>query len=161
MICRLYMYVQNDAIQKISSGIYGNFWKHYCEVPQMVLDDPTAIKKYVLWLVGACHLCIVLQKEWSLWSYGSVNWLLSFKGFLNHQSLGFCMWCEPKSYNRGYIHFCVPWIFEVFTNDPCAGTTNDCVCCLHHLSVHVGICSICRLWFSWGLASCEALLLHL
>ena len=23
--------------------------------------------------------------------------------FSNHQALGYCMWCEPKSYNRGYV----------------------------------------------------------
>ena len=73
-----------------------------------------------------------------------VNQLMSFKGFLNHQSLGYCMWCKCKSYNRGYVQFCVPWILEVFTNDPCAGTTNDCICCLHQLSIHVGIHCICR-----------------
>ena len=57
--------------------------------------------------------------------------LLLFKGFLNHQSLGYSMWFKPKSYNRGYVHFCVPWILDIFANDPCAGTTNDCICCLH------------------------------
>ena len=49
------------------------------------------------------------------------------------------MWCDPKSYNRYYVHFCVPWIWDVFANDPCAGTTNDCVCCLYQLTVHVDI----------------------
>ena len=137
--------------------IYRNFWKHYCEVLQMVLDDPTAIKMHVLLMGSTCHLYIVIQKEWWLWCYGGVNWLLSFKGFVNHPSLGYCMWWEPKSYNRGYMHFCVPWILEIFTNDPCAGTTNDCVCCLHQLSIHVGICFICRPWFLWGLMDCEAL----
>ena len=53
------------------------------------------------------------------------------KGYINHQSIWYCMWCEPKSYNRGYVHFCVPWILEVFTYDPCARTTNDYICCLH------------------------------
>ena len=121
----------------------------------------TAIKTHVLWWAGACYLCIVLQKEWSLWYYKGVNWLLSFKSFINHQSIGYCMWCEPKSYNRDYVHFWVPWILEVFTNDPCAGTTKDYICCLHQLSIHVGICSICRPWFSWGLADYEALASHL
>ena len=155
------MWVQYDAVQKISSDIYSTFQKHYCEVPQMGLDDPTAIKTCVLWWVGACHLCIVLQREWSLWCCGGVNWLLSFKGFLNHQSLGYCMWCKPKSYNRGYVHFCVPWILDIFANDPCAGTTNNYICCLHQLSICVGICSICRPWFLWGPAGCEALPLYL
>ena len=51
----------------------------------------TAIKTHVLWWAGTCHLCIVLQKEWSLWCYGGVNWLLSFKGVINHHSIGYCM----------------------------------------------------------------------
>ena len=121
----------------------------------------TAIKTCVLWWVDMCHLHIVLQKKWSLWSYRHVNWLLSFKGFLNHQSLGYFMWCEPKSYNRGYVHFCVSWILDIFANDPCAGTTNDSICCLLRLSVHVGICSICKPWFLQGLADCEDLPSHL
>ena len=37
------------------------------------------------------------------------------------------MWCEPTSYSTDYVRFCVPWILEVFTNNPCAGTTNDCL----------------------------------
>ena len=121
----------------------------------------TAMKMCVLWWVGACHLCIVLQKEWSLWCFEGFNQLLSFKGVINHQSIGYCMRCDPKSYNRSYVHFCVPWILEVFTNDPCAGTTNDCISCLHQLSIHVGICSLCKLWFSQGLVGCEAFPLHL
>ena len=121
----------------------------------------TAIKMHVLWWAGMCHQCTVLQKEWLLWCYEGVNQLLSFKGCINHQAIGYFMWCEPNSYNRDCMHFCVPWILEVFTNDPCAGTTNDCICCLHRLFIHVGICSICRPWFLWGLAGCEALPSHL
>ena len=83
------------------------------------------------------------------------------KSYVNHQPIGYCMWCKPKSYNRGYMHFCVPWILEVFTNDPCSGTTNDCICCLHCLSICVGICSIHRSWFKQCLIGCEALPLHL
>ena len=37
--------------------------------------------------------------------------IVMFKGFLNHQSLGYCMWCKPKSYNRGYVRISV---FPVF-----------------------------------------------
>ena len=121
----------------------------------------TAIKTCDLWWMGSCHLCIVLQREWWLRCYEGVNWLLSFKGFINNQSIGYCIWCDPKSYNRIYMHFCVPWILGVFTNDPCAGTTNDCICCLHWLSVHVAICSICRPWFLQGLIGCEAMSSHL
>ena len=121
----------------------------------------TVIKLHVLWWVGACHLCIGLQKKWSLWCFEGDNQLLSFKGVINHQSIGDLMWCDPKSYNRSYVHFCVPWILEVFTNDSFAGTTNDCICCLHPLSIGVGICSICRPWILWGLVGCEALPSHL
>ena len=39
------------------------------------------------------------------------------------------IWSDPKSYNRYYVNFCVPWILEVDSNDLHAGTTNDCVCC--------------------------------
>ena len=44
-----------------------------------------------------------------------------------------------------------PGFWMVFSNDPCTGTTNDCDCCLHQLSGHVGKCSITRPWFSQGL----------
>ena len=121
----------------------------------------TAIKVHILWWTGACHLCIVPQRN----GYCDVmEVLISYchsKGYIKHQSIGYCMWCKPKYYNRGYVHFCVLWILEVFTNDPCAGTTNDCICCLHWLSVHVGICSIHRPWFSQGLTGCGALPSHL
>ena len=63
---------------------------------------------------------------------------------INHQFHGFCMWYDPKSGNRSYIHFCVPWILDEFSNDPCTGTTNDFDCCLHQLSVCVGKHSIAR-----------------
>ena len=122
----------------------------------------TVIKTCVLWWAGVCHLCVVLQKEWSLWCYEGVKWLLLFRVHQSiNQFVGYCMWCDPKSYSRYYVHFCVPWILEVFTNDPCAGTTNDCICCLHWLSIHGGIHSICRLQFPWGFVGCEALLSHL
>ena len=39
----------------------------------------TVIKTCVLWWAGMCHLCILLQKEWSLCCYEGVKWLLSFK----------------------------------------------------------------------------------
>ena len=35
---------------------------------------------------------------------------------------------KPKSCNRGYVHSCIPWILEDFTNDPWAGTANDFNC---------------------------------
>ena len=30
-----------------------------------------------------------------------------------------------KSCSRSYVHFCVPWILDGFSNDPCTGTTSD------------------------------------
>ena len=93
----------------------------------MVLGDQNCYQDACPLMGGCMPSIYFLQKEWSLWCYGGVNWLLSLKGFINHQSIGYCMWCKPRSYNRGYVHFCVPWILEVFTNDPCAGTTNDCL----------------------------------
>ena len=35
------------------------------------------------------------------------------------------MWFDPKPGNRSYIHFCVPWILDEFSSEPCIGTTND------------------------------------
>ena len=80
-----------------------------------------AIKTCVLWWVGMCHLHIVLQRKGHS---DAVKLLIGYchsKRVINHQSIGYCMWCNPKSYNRSYMHFCVPWILEVVTNDPCAG----------------------------------------
>ena len=48
------------------------------------------------------------------------------------------IWSDPKSYNRYYVYFCVPWILEVDSNDLHTGTTNDCICCFCQLSIHVG-----------------------
>ena len=112
---------------------------------------------------GQAHaICVLFFKEEQvLWCYEGAKCLLSFNGTSIKQSAGYCMWCDPKSYNRCYVHFSVPWIFEVIANDPCAGTTNDCLCCLYQLSIHVGICSICRPWFLQGLLGSWALLLHL
>ena len=74
-------------------------------------------------------ICVLLFKEEEgLSCYEGVKWLLSFSGTSIKQCIGYCMWCDPKSYSRYYVHFCVPWILEVFTNDPCAGATNDCIC---------------------------------
>ena len=126
-----------------------------------VLMIQTAIKICVLWWAGACHLVLFFKEEQVLWCYEGVKWLLSFKGTLIKQSIGFCMWCDPKSYDKYYVHFCVPWILEVISNYPRVATTNDCICCLYWLSVCVGICSIHRSWFLWGLVGCWALLLHL
>ena len=80
----------------------------------------------------ACAICALFFKEEQvLKCYEGVKWLLSFNGTSMKQSVGYCMWCDPKSYNRYYVHFCVPQVLEVVANDPCAGTTNDCICCLY------------------------------
>ena len=111
----------------------------------------------------ACAICVLSFKRNSYCDAMKVlsGYCNSMVHQLINQSIGYCMWCDPKSYSRYYVHFCVPWILEVFTNDPCAATTNDCVCCLHQLSICVGICSICWPWFSWGLVGCGALPSHL
>ena len=141
--------------------IYTNVRKHYCETVLMVLDDPTAIKMHFLWWRDVSHLHIVNLRGKLMWCWIGVNPLLLF----NHSSIvnpfGCCIWCDPKSYNRSYVHFCVAWILEEFPSDPIAGITNDFDCCLHQFSVHVGKCSIARPWFSWGLLGCNALLSHL
>ena len=122
----------------------GSWWSNCCQdvCPLMGRHMPSlhsASKGMVTVILWRCQLAIVIQR------------------FLNHQSVGYCMWCKPKSYHRGYMPFCIPWILEVFTNDLYAGTTNGCICCLHQLSIHVGICFICRPWFSWGFIGCEIL----
>ena len=73
-----------------------------------------------------------------------VKWLLPFKVHLSTHTEVCDIWPDPMPYNRYYVHFCVPWILEVDSKDPHAGTTNDCICCLCQLSIHVGTLSICR-----------------
>ena len=51
---------------------------------------------------------------------------------------------KPKSCNRGYVHFCVPWILGDLCNDAGTGTANDFNCCLHQPSSCVGKHSIAR-----------------
>ena len=46
------MKVQYDAVQKISSNIYSNFQKHYCEVLQMIIDDPNCYQDACPFLGG-------------------------------------------------------------------------------------------------------------
>ena len=108
-----------------------------------------------------CHLCIMNQRGKLIWCWIGVNWLIVFQSFINHQSIWALYRCNPKSYNRSYVHFCVPCILEEFSNDPCAGTTNDFDCCLHWLSVCVDKCSVARPWFLWGLVGSNAMLSHL
>ena len=66
------------------------------------------------------------------------------------------IWSNPMSYNRYYVHFCVPWILGVHSNDLLAGTTNDCICCLYWLSMfmyvltpYAGHDSHEVLWAAW------------
>ena len=44
LIYVLWFTEQDDAVLKISWGIYINVQKHHCEIVWMVLDDPTAPK---------------------------------------------------------------------------------------------------------------------
>ena len=69
-------------------------------------------------------------------------WVLYFKGeqvaiviqnTLINSCWGCNIWSDPKSYNRYSVHFCIPWILEVDSNDPCAGTTYDYFCCFCQL----------------------------
>ena len=80
----------------------------------------------------ACAICVLCFKRNG--HSDAMEVLIDYyhsKCYLSHQSIGCHMWCKPKSYTRGYMHFCVPCIVTVFAHDPCAGTSNDCICCLH------------------------------
>ena len=152
----------DDTVLRISLRcLYTNIWKHYHEIILMALDDLTTKKMNVL-LRGGCmyHLYIVHQRVSCLdVQLGLIGYCHSI--IINHRSIGCCMWCDPHSCSRSYVHFCVPWILDEFSNDPCTGTTNDFNCCLHWLSIHVGKCSIARPWFSQGLVGGKTLSLHL
>ena len=87
--------------------------------------------------------------------------LCSLLIFFNPQFVDVLCNVKLKSCSRSYVHFCVPWILDDFSNDPWTGTTNDFDCCLHRLSSHVGKCSIARPWFSQGLLGWGSLPLHL
>ena len=77
-------------------------------------------------------ICGVDIKGWGDYEveYVIISYYQSIKS-VKHQSHGCCMWCDPKSYNRSYVHYCVPWTLEKLSNDPGTGTTNDFDCCLH------------------------------
>ena len=107
-----------------------------------------------VWRSDACCLSIDHQRVGSLKSY--------CHSFIYQTLLVLLFtWCQPKSCSRSYMHFCVPWILDEVSNDPCTGNTNEFDCCLHQLSVHVGKCSIARPWFSWGHVGGKTLLSHL
>ena len=105
-----------------------------------------------IWRSSMCQLSIEHQ---------GVGPLIIYYYAFVYQSLCCCMQCQPKSCSRSYMHFCVPWILDDFSNDPCTGTTNDFDCCWHWLSICVGKCSIARPWFSQGLVGSKTLPLHL
>ena len=151
----------NDAELRVHTAIYINIWKWHCE--KMGLDDPKLLSVCMSFDGWVCAICVLFFKgEQVLLFYNCVKWLLPSRA---HQSINSCwgcnIWSNPKSYNRYYVHFCVPWILEVDSNDPHAGTTNDCICCFSWLSICVGTWSICKSWFSQGLVGCLTLPLHL
>ena len=125
---------------------YINFWRHHHELPLRRYNESISMKICLcVWRSGTCQPSIEHQRVGSFISY--------CYAFI-YQSLCCCcccMQCQPKSCSRSYVYFCVPWILDAFSNDPCARTTSDFDCCLHWLSIHVGKCSIARPWFSWGL----------
>ena len=139
--------------------LYWEFLQVYIVIPKSIIVKDF---RWVLWSKlfsrhvsfdrQAHAICVLFFKEEQvLWCYEGVKWLLLFNCTSIKQYVGYCMWCDPKSYSRFYVHFCVPWILEVFTNDHCAGTINDHICHLYQLSICVGTHSICRPWFSQGL----------
>ena len=89
-----------------------------------------------VWRPGACQPSIEHQRVRSLISYCYA--FFYFYSILN-LLLVICG-VNPKSCSRSYVHFCVPWILDDFSNDPCTGTTSDFDCCLHWLSGCVGKC---------------------
>ena len=99
--------------------------------------------------LSLCYWCLIV---WT--GYCHSRYIYQFM-------LEWVIWSDPKSYNRYYVHFCVPWILEMDSNDLHAGTTNDCICCLYQFSIHVDTHSICKSWFLWGLVGCLALPSHL
>ena len=147
--------------------LYWEFVLPYIVISESIIvkmghDDPILLYGHVSFDVWACAICLLFFKvECMLLMSNCVKQLLSFKVHLSIHAEVCNIWSNPKSYNRYYVNFCVPWILEVDSNDPHAGTTNDCICCLYWLSICVGTCSICRSWFLWGLVGCMALPLHL
>ena len=97
----------------------------------MGLDDPKLLSVHVSFDGLKCAICALFFKvEHVLLFYNCVKWLLSFR---LHPSIhtGVVIFGPILSLTiRYYVHFCVPWILEVDSNDPHTGTTNDCICCL-------------------------------
>ena len=98
----------------------------------MGCDDPILLCGCMSFNAWVHAICVLFFKvDHVLLMSNCVKWLLSFKVHLSIHAEVCDIWSDPKSYNRYYVHFCVPWILEVDSNDLHAGTTNDCVCCLY------------------------------
>ena len=93
-------------------------------------DDP--ILSYVfmpfVWVHAICVLCF--KVEHVLLILNCVKSPIAIQSTSINSCWDCNIWSYPKSYNIYYVHFCVPWILEVDSNDPNAGTTNDCICLL-------------------------------
>ena len=129
LIYVLWFMNKDDTVLKISWNIY-------------ILMSKSIIVKQFRWFLMIqlpsrcmlfegymCVICVLFIKGIRYCDVGMV--LIGYYHSNIYQSIGYCIWCNPKSYNRSYVHFCVPWILEEFSNDPDAGTTNDFNCCLH------------------------------
>ena len=91
-------------------------------------DDLILLYEHMSFDVQAHAICVLFFKvEQVLLLSNCVKWLLMFKVHLSINAEVCNIWSNPKSYNRYYVHFCIPWILEVDSNDPHAGTTNDCI----------------------------------
>ena len=98
----------------------------------MGCDDPILLSGCMSFDAQVCAICVLFFKvEQVLLMSNCVKWLLMFKVHISVHAEVCNIWSDPKSYNRYYVHFCVPWILDVDSNDLHAGTTNDCVCCLY------------------------------
>ena len=108
-------------------------------------DDPILLYGHVFFDAWVHAICVLFFKvEHVLLMSNCVKWLLSFKVHLSICAGVVISGLILSPYNRYYVHFCVPWILEVDSNDLHAGTTNDCVCCFCQLSIHIDTCSIQR-----------------
>ena len=98
------------------------------EKVEMGCDDPRLLYGHMSFDVQVHAICVLFFKvEPRLLTSNCVKWLLLVKEHLSIHA-GLCnIWSNPKSYNGYYVHFCVLWILEVDSNDPHAGTTNDCL----------------------------------
>ena len=98
----------------------------------MGCDDLILLYGHMSFDACVCAICVLFfkVKQVPLMS-NCVKQLLTFKVHLSIHAEVCNIWSDPKSYNRYSVHFCVPWILEVDSNDPHARTTNDCICCLY------------------------------